>query len=158
MKTRRWVIRIAAIVVLIGIGAVMMVIGRGHTVYFDNKSVDYNGASYDDLHKVEVIVNGERAAKLYENERGSAVWIGQNLKMDLVVTADKGSEEAGYSIGLTLPYNMDGVIINIPAILNGLPQEAWLSEFIPAPDTEEEIEEINTDEFAIGDFGSEETE
>ncbi len=154
MKTRRWVIRIAAIIILIVIAAVMMVIGRGHTIYFDNKSLDYNGTTYSDLHKIEVILKGEQVAKLYERERGSSTWIGQNFKMDLVVTADDNSEEEGYSISLSLPYNMDGIIINIPALLNGLPQDAWMSEFIPDPSEEEEdAEEINTDEFAVEDFG-----
>lgn len=154
MKTRRWIIRIAAIIILIAIAAAMMVIGRGHTIYFDNKSLDYNGTTYSDLHKIEVIVKGERVAKLYERERGSSTWIGQNFKMDLVVTADDNSKEEGYSISLTLPYNMDGIIINIPALLSGLPQDAWMSEFIPDPSEEEEdVEEINTDEFAVDDFG-----
>ncbi len=143
--------RAAFAAVLVGICAIMMVIGRGHTIYFDNKSVDYNGQSVSAFHKVEVSVKGEKAAKLYARERGSAVWIGQDLSMDLLVTAEKGGEEIPYNItALTLPYNLDGVIINIPALMAGLPQEAWLSEFVPAPEAEpEEEEEIVTDEFSI---------
>lgn len=155
MKIRRWIIRIAVVVILAAVCAVMMIIGRGHTIYFDNKSLDYNGVSYDDLYKVEVVVKGERAAKLYERERGSTTWTGQDFTMDLVVKEDEDSDEAGYSIALTLPYDMDGIILNIPAILNGLPQEAWLSEFIPEPDTEEDVEEINTDEFSMDEFSEE---
>lgn len=153
MKIRKWVIRIAVIAVFIAIGALMMVIGRGHTVYFDNKSVEYEGVEYDAFHKVDVSVKGERVARLYEKERGSTTTIGQKFKMDLVVTADAESGEAGYSISLTLPYSIDGVIINLPALLSGLPEEAWLSEFIPAPSAEDEdVEEINTDEFSVEDF------
>lgn len=148
MKLRNWIVRAAFVAVLVGICAVMMVIGRGHTIYFDNMSVDYNGQSTAAFHKVEVTVKGERAAKLYAKERGSAVWIGQDFTMDLLVTAEKGGEQIPYNIALTLPYNIDGVIINIPALMAGLPQEAWLSEFVPAPVAEEEPEEIVTDEFS----------
>ncbi len=148
MKLRRWIVRAVFVAVLAGVCAVMMVIGRGHTVYFDNKSVDYNGQSVSAFHKVEVSVGGEKAGKLYARERGSATWIGQNFSMDLLVTAGKGEDEVPYNIALTLPYDLDGVIINIPALMAGLPQDAWLSEFIPAPETEEEVEEVVTDEFS----------
>jgi len=37
-----------------------------------------------------------------------------------------------------LPYSMDGIIINLPAYLAGLPEEAYLTEFIPAPEESEE--------------------
>ena len=36
---RRLLVRILAIAAVIGIAAVMFVIGRGHTVYFDNKAM-----------------------------------------------------------------------------------------------------------------------
>ena len=41
MKKRTLFFRIGAIVILLAIAAVMMVIGRGHTVYFDNKKLEY---------------------------------------------------------------------------------------------------------------------
>ena len=48
----------------------MMVIGRGHTVYIDNKSIDYNGQTYTTPYKVVVYVDGEQVAKLRDKERG----------------------------------------------------------------------------------------
>ena len=36
MKKRTLFFRLGAIAILLAIAAVMMVIGRGHTVYFDN--------------------------------------------------------------------------------------------------------------------------
>ena len=47
MKKRTLFFRIGAIVILLAIAAVMMVIGRGHTVYFDNKKLEYNGETSD---------------------------------------------------------------------------------------------------------------
>ena len=44
---RSLVIRICAVLVLILIAACMMVVGRGHTVYLDNKSIEYDGRTYE---------------------------------------------------------------------------------------------------------------
>lgn len=40
---RTWLFRILMVLVLAAICAVMFVIGRGHTVYFDNKKLEFNG-------------------------------------------------------------------------------------------------------------------
>lgn len=151
MKARKWIIRVAAVVVMIAIAAVMMVIGRGHTIYVDNKTVEYGGQSYKSYDKVEVSIKGQNTAKLYPRERSMATWIGQNFKMDLLITGEDG-QETPYSVNLSLPYDIDGIILNIPALMAGLPEEAWLSEFIPTPTAEEESEEVPGDEFGTGDL------
>lgn len=109
MKKRTLFFRIGAIVILLAIAAVMMVIGRGHTVYFDNKKLEYNGETYDTPYKVCVYVNDERVAKLYDKERGMATWIGQNFEMTLEITQEKGGDETTETYQITLPYNMDGI-------------------------------------------------
>ncbi len=137
------------ILLLIAIAAVMMVIGRGHTVYFDNKALDYDGQTYETPYKVEINVNGERVAKLRDGERGMATWIGQNFKMEMVITQVKKGEEVTESYSVKLPYNMDGVIINIPGLLAGLSSDAYISEFISTTPEEPVEEEVVTDEFGI---------
>lgn len=153
MKAKKWIIRAGAIVVVIAIAAVMMVIGRGHTIYVDNKTVEYGGQSYKSYDKVEVSVKGQNTAKLKSRERGMATWIGQDFKMDLLITGEDG-QKTPYSVNLTLPYNIDGIILNIPALMAGLPEEAWLSEFVPTPSAEEEDEEEEglDDEFGAGNL------
>lgn len=152
MKTKRTLlIRVGVILVLLGICAVMMVIGRGHTVYFDNVALDYNGAHYDAPYKVTVFVKDEQVAKLYEKERGMAIWIGQDFKMTLDVMETKGGSEETRTIDVKLPYNMDGIVLNLPALLQGLPEEAYLTEFVSNVD-ENPTEEApgSTDEFEMG--------
>ncbi len=56
--------RTATVLVLIAIAAWMFVIGRGHTVYFDSKALEYNGKTAEAPYKMEVYVNDERVAKL----------------------------------------------------------------------------------------------
>ena len=140
-NTKQLLVRAAFVAVLIAIGAVMMVIGRGHTVYFDNKTLEYNGASYAAPYKVVVYVKGEQIAKLYVRERGMTTHVGQSFGMALGVTQEKGGDEQIIEVSQKLPYGMDGVIINIPGYLAGLPEEAYISEFIAVPTAEELQEE-----------------
>ena len=147
MNKKGLVIRLTALAVVIAIAATMMVIGRGHTIYFDNKTVEnYQGNEYKAFETAVVTVKDEEVAKLGKRERGMATWIGQNFKMTLEITEKKGEEPRIEEIELTLPYNMDGIIINLPAYLAGLPEEAWLSEFIPAPEPEEPEEDLDIGE------------
>lgn len=149
---RRIVFCLLLVLVLVGVAACMMVIGRGHTVYFDNKTLeDYQGQEYKSAERIVVNIKGEEVAKLAKRERGMATWIGQNFKMVLEVTWKKGEDAEVHEIDLKLPYDMDGIIINLPAVLAGLPEDAWLSEFIPAV-TEEPEEEVPGEG---GEFGLE---
>ena len=141
MKKRTLFFRIGAIVILLAIAAVMMVIGRGHTVYFDNKKLEYNGETYDTPYKVCV----------YDKERGMATWIGQNFELTLEITQEKCGDETTETDQITLPYNMDGIVINLPGFLAGLDQDAYITEFVPVAteETTTEEEELPGDEFGI---------
>ena len=155
MKSKRILLyRLAMILVLVVVAAVMLVIGRGHTVYFDNVSLEYEGTTYETPYKVVVYTGGEEVAKLYDGERGMATCIGQNLDLTLEITQEKGGGEELVSVSVPLPYNMDGIIINLSAYLEGLPEEAYLTEFVPAvvPSTEEDEEVVTGDDMMMGDF------
>ncbi len=155
LDKKRLVIRIAALLVILAVAALMFVIGRGHTVYFDNKALEYNGTTYEGPYSVEVLVDGEKCAKLKDGERGMAETMGQSFSMDLMIKDEKQSDPKKIRVGLPLPYNMDGIIINIPALLAGLPEDAYMSEFIPTPSDEELAdEEVVTDEMeGLMNFG-----
>ncbi len=152
MKNKTWLYRIGALVILLAICVVMFIIGRGHTIYLDNKTIEYNGEEITALHKITVNVNGERIAKLSKKDRGMATCMGQKFEMELVVVKEKGDDEVTIPVTLTLPYNMDGIVINLPAYLEGLPEEAYMSEFVSIATTEEEEEEVVTDEFGVESF------
>ena len=157
MKSRRLIFQILLVLVLIATGGVMMVIGRGHTAYFDNKSVEYQGKTYEAPYKIEIHVgnnaDGDALSKLYEDERASADQIGQKITVTLIVTQEKGGdEEAPVTYTIPLPYGMDGPIINLPAYLAGLPEEAYLSEFIPVITEEPEETVVIDDGMGMSDF------
>lgn len=159
MKNMRTILfRVGAVVILLVVAAVMMVIGRGHTVYIDNKNLDYNGQTYVAPYKLVVFVDGEQAAKLYNKareDRGMATCIGQTFTMTLEITQEKGGAEETKTVTLPLPYGMDGIAINVPALLAGLPEEAYLSEFqVALPEESAPVESLMPgDEFGMDILG-----
>ena len=155
---RKWVFRIGAVVLLIAIATCMMVIGRGHTMYFDNKKLEYEGQTCDTYRRINVFVNGEQVAKLSAKDRGMATFMGQKLSFDIEVTKEKGDEPVTYSYTVKVPYKEDGIVLNLPGMLAGLPEEAYTSEFVPVePEPSAEDEEIVTEDFGIGE-GEEESQ
>ena len=143
MKNKKTlIIQIIAVVLLIALGYAMTIIGRGHTVYLDAKKIEVDGTELKPPYKTEVYVNGERIAKL--------TCIGNKFTMTLKITQEKGGEATEATYTVSLPQNMDGIIINLPAYLAGLPEDVYMSEFIPAPETEETEETTaEGDEFGL---------
>ena len=149
---RKWVFRIGAVVLLIAIAACMMVIGRGHTMYFDNKKLEYEGQTCDTYRRINVFVNGEQVAKLSAKDRGMATFMGQKLSFDIEVTKEKGDDPVTYSYTVKVPYKEDGIILNLPGMIAGLPEEAYTSIFVPMVTEEDNAEEeIVIDEFGMTD-------
>ena len=120
MNKRRILFSAAAILLLIAIAACMMVIGRGHTMYFDNKKLEYEGQTYDTYRRINVFVGGEQVAKLSAKDRGMATFMGQKLSFDIEVTKEKGDEPVTYTFPITVPYGMDGIVLNLPETLLGI--------------------------------------
>ena len=151
---KKLLVRLSVLAVVLAIAAVMFVIGRGHTVYFDNKTAEYDGTEYTAFQRVNVFVNGEQVAKLSKRDRGMATWIGQNFKMELEVTKVKGDEPVRIPVSITLPYGLDGIVVNLPELVAGLPQSVWQSEFIPLATAVEEDEEpiVTEDDMGLTDF------
>ncbi len=157
-KNRSLLFRIGAVVILVAIAAVMMIVGRGHTVYLDNKTLEYEGQTYTAPYKAVILVKDKQVAKLYARERGSSTNIGQSFTMTLKITQEKGGEEVTSTHTLKIPYSIDGIVVNLPGYLAGLPEEAWMSEFVPlateADDsTAEDLpDDDEFDSFEMGDF------
>jgi hypothetical protein len=155
---RKWMFRLGTVLVLIVIAACMMVIGRGHTVYFDNKKLDYQGQTYDTYRRINVFVNGEQVAKLSAKDRGMASFMGQSFSFDLEITKEKGDDPVTNTYHIKVPYDRDGTVLNLPGLLAGLPEEAYTTEFVPVePEPSPEDEEIVTEDFGIGE-GEEESQ
>ena len=146
-KTRKILVRLIALALLIGIAIAMFIIGRGHTVYFDNKDLEVDGTKYEAPYKVEVFVDGESVGKLKSGDRGMATVMGQDFSMILHITPEKDAKKVGSAVTLKLPYNMDGIILNIPALLGGASEDVYMDEddfcihheYIDCPECNEQI-------------------
>ena len=147
---RRILIRLLFIVLLLAIAAVMFVIGRGHKIYFDNKDLTAGSESYKAFYKVEVFVNDVSVAKLNSGDRGMVSTMGQDFRMVLHITPKKDSKKVGSAVTLKIPYNMDGIILNLPALLSGAEESVYMEEFIPTPvEEDEDADVVVTDEFEM---------
>lgn len=151
MKSKRTIlVRILALAVIIGVAVCMCIIGRGHTIYFDNKDLEANWQEYKSRYQIQVFVNDESIGKIKSGERGMVTTMGQDFKMVLHITPEKDAKKVGSAVSLKLPYHMDGIIINLPALLDGAGEDVYMEEFIPEPAVEdEEDEEVITDEFTM---------
>jgi hypothetical protein len=99
------------------------------------------------FYKVVVTVGDQKPAKLSKGDRGMGEVMGQKLSMTVEITDDEGASPHAHKVNMSVPYNMDGITINIPALMAGLPQEAYMSEFvIQEPEDSSADEEIVTDE------------
>ena len=85
-NARKWLVRGGAALLLLLLAGLMFLIGRGHTVYVDNKTLETGGETVGALHRVEVYVGEERLSKLAKRERTSAPVIGQRFRMRLLST------------------------------------------------------------------------
>ena len=152
---RKWIFRGCTLLVILMIAAAMFVVGRGHTVYIDNKTLEYNGETYSALQKVEVWVGEERLSKLGKRERTMSTVIGQSFEMKLINTVNKGDDPSEVTVHLSLPYGWDGIVVNVPGYLAGLPQEAWMTKFVSEPEPATEAEEepdVGDEDIPMGDI------
>lgn len=148
-KTRKILFRLGALLLVVLVAALMFWLGRGHTIYLDSKPLEFDGATYEPPYKITAYVDGEQVAKLYEDERGAATCIGQKFTIELEVMQEKGGTEERVTKTIELPYNMDGIILNLPGLLADLPADAITEEFVSKVVEEVVEEEIVIDEFAM---------
>ncbi|MCR4740268.1 MAG: hypothetical protein K5886_08425 [Lachnospiraceae bacterium] len=149
MQKKKLLIRTVSVILVLLLAAAMFVIGRGHTVYFDNKEITVDGKDYEPFYKVTVVKDDEKVAKLSANDRGMCDLMGQTLSIMIEITDNKGDEPHSHKVSMPVPYGIDGIVLNIPALMAGLPEEAYMSEFVPLAVTEDEDEEVVIDEFGI---------
>lgn len=147
-NVRRLLFISGLIVVLIAISAVCLIVGRGHTIYLDNKSIE--GTNYSSYANIDIVYEGEKVVSLGKAERGSVTLTGQKLNIQFVVKKTKAASAQTIDATIELPYNLDGIIINIPAYVDGADADTYMSEFVPARLEEDVNEEVPvTDEFGM---------
>ena len=153
MKTNKHILyKLIVVLVLVVICFIMIYIGRGHTLYFDNKGMEVNGTYYNPPYRIKVLLKGKEVANLRDGDRGMGIWIGPKAHIELVVTKEKGVGEENIRYDVALPRAYDGVVINLVGLLYSASYDDYISEFIPlATMTSKEDDEVVIDDF--GDLG-----
>ena len=147
MNKRRIAFISGLIVILAGIAIICFIVGRGHNVYFDNKSID--GTQYESYAFIDLFYKDEKVTSLGKAERAGITLTGQKITVEVKYQKKRSSKEETKVIELDIPYNMDGMVINLPAYLDGADESVYMSEFVPII-IEEDTEEVpNTDEFSV---------
>ena len=72
-KTSKILFRVGALLLILVIAALMFVVGRGHTVYLDNKTIEYNGQTYNADYQITIMKDGKKLTDLRKTERGMSV-------------------------------------------------------------------------------------
>lgn len=151
--SKTFLYRAGVVFFLVLIGVIMIFTGRKHIIYVDNKAIDYDGGSVSALYKIEVTVKNNDTKKLYQRERGEITVMGQNVTLNLVITDKKGGSERDIGYRIHIPFEKDAVVINVPALLEGLDESIWMTDFVSLATTSGSADEtvILTDD-GMGDI------
>ena len=135
--------------VLVAIAIYCLIIGRGHTVYFDNSNIA--GTNYNAYESIDVKYDGKKAGTLASGDRCSVTLTGQKLDVQFIYKKDANSSPVTIDSTIALPYSIDGIAINVPAYLEGAQEDIYISEYVSANESVEEVDEEVpvTDEFGI---------
>ncbi|MBR4315279.1 MAG: hypothetical protein IKP66_10260 [Lachnospiraceae bacterium] len=154
MKNKSLIYKIILVLVLVVICFIMIYIGRGHTLYFDSKSMEVDGVTINPPYRIQVNVKGKEVADLKDGDRGMAIWIGPKAHIELVVTKEKGVGKENIKYDVPLPRKYDGVVINLVGLLNNAKYDEYISEFVPlATATSDSEEEVVIDDMGELGFG-----
>lgn len=144
---RRIIFTSCLVLVLIAISAVCLIVGRGHTIYFDNTALE--GTSYGAYNEISLMYDGKAVGKMIEKERISLAVTGQKLEVEIIAKKEVDGPKTNAKFELDIPYDMDNILINVPAYLDGASIEEYMNEFVPASEVEEDDEVPQTDEFGL---------
>ena len=139
-KQRRLVIRLTLVVLWIGLGILLFVINRGHTVLLDNRDID--GLRAPDL--IIVTLDKGKSLEFFRGDRDIFGVGGGSHRLRVEYTDGKPPFETAFS----LPLGPDMFLLSIPKITNGI--EGAIEVFHTRPESRNPDEEEITDTSAEG--------
>ena len=154
-------VRLAVIVLIILLAVFLYHFGKQHTVYVDNRTIEIDGVSYRALEWAEVSVDGGESQEYSPRTRREATVQRQKHTIH-VIYEDEDFNQFEIEQEFTGPVNETQVVLSLPALVAGLSEDQYLTEFVPmaqqlglnvggAAATAAE-EEIPTEEDMFGDM------
>ena len=134
VKQRRLIIRLALVVVWIGLGVILFALNRGHTLLIDNKNVEDPSLRAPDL--ITVSVNKLKPLEFFRGDRDLFKVRGRKHRISIEFSDGKGPFEASF----TLPLMPDMYLLSIPKMLAGI--EPYIEVFHTQPESRSDDEEL----------------
>jgi len=113
-KKRRLAIRLALVVVWIGLGAALFVMNRGHTLLVDNRNVEDPAIRAPDL--ITVTVDKKKPLEFFRGDRDIFELGGGTHRLYIEFSDGKPPFEKRFK----LPLGPDMFILYIPKLINGI--------------------------------------
>jgi hypothetical protein len=148
-EKRRLIIRAALAVLWIGVGGLLFVFNRGHTLLIDNRDLEEPYIRAPDL--IEVAVDSPWGLEFFRGDRDRLTVTGS--KHRIKISFSDGTPD--FTGSFKLPIKDDMYILSVPRIINGI--EPFVEVFHTAPEPrspEDEVLPAAEDDFSAVDTGS----
>ncbi|MDR0389434.1 MAG: hypothetical protein LBH73_05145 [Spirochaetaceae bacterium] len=129
---RRLIIRAAIAVLWIGLGALIFVLNRGHTLLVDNRNLEDTRAP--DL--IEVSVDSGRPLEFFRGDRDRFTVTGSRHRIK--ISFSDGTPD--FTGTFTLPIRDDMYMLSVPKMINGI--EPFVEVFQSVPESRDPAEDV----------------
>jgi hypothetical protein len=137
-KRRQLLIRLVLIVLWIGLGVLLFVKNRGHTLLVDNKDAESYGLTAPDL--IKVTLDGKNTLEFFHGDRDLFKVGGSDHRLRVEFIDGSPPFETRFS----LPLGPDMFILSIPKMINGI--EPYIEVFHTQQESrnvEEDVPELS---------------
>ena len=126
IKQRRLTIRLVLVVIWIGLGVLLFVLNRGHTLLVDNRNVESPSLRAPDL--INVVVNNGRPLEFFRGDR--EIYEVGGGRHSIRIEFSDGTPP--FENSFTLPLGPDMFLLSIPRMINGI--EPYIEVFRSQPE------------------------
>ena len=127
IRRRRLLIRLAVVVVWIGLGVLLFLLNRGHSLLVDNRNVEESSIRAPDL--ISVSVNNGRQLEFFRGDRDIfKVRGGQHI-----ISIEFSDGTPPFETSFNLPLGPDMFLLSIPKMINGI--EPYIEVFHTQPES-----------------------
>lgn len=148
--------RLGSLALILIIAVLMFIVGRGHTLYVDNKTFETPAGTFEALYRTDVYVSesSDEMQQLSARERSAFKFMGQTATLNIEYRTVRNGEKKQAVYKLRVPYGLDGIVINVPALLAGKGPDIYMYEFVSVSDVAPaaDAETVVTDEFSVTDI------
>ena len=141
-KQRRFVIRLTLVILWIGLGVLLFVLNRGHTLLVDNRNVESPSLRAPDL--IKVTVNKGRPMEFFRGDRD--IFRVGGGRHSIYIEFSDGAPP--FEKSFTLPLGPDMFLLSIPKMINGV--EPYIEVFRSQPESRRDSDDDDVDTGAPG--------